>query len=217
MSANRTEHQKLLEEIERRMAEAPDEAARAELAALRERLNSPVVRNMARDLEKSRPRRADLVLEFHDPLLPTLLTAGGCVVATAICLFAVVGGFKSPIASIGSWTFNLWVVASFTGAISVTLSALSFVRNFTVRFDTTGMASRVSGSRWKTLRVGTMAWPEIGSLREREDRVLEVRAANGNVFEIPMRVANYGVLKQHLENMVILYGEGPGALSSSRP
>jgi hypothetical protein len=212
MSETRTEHQKLLEEIERRMAEAPDEPARAELAALRERLNSPVVRNMARDLEKSRPRRADLVLEFHDPLLPTLLTAGGCVVATAICLFAVVGGFKSPIASIGSWTFNLWVVAAFTGAISVTLSALSFVRNFTVRFDTTGMVSRVSGSRWKNLRIGTMAWPEIRSLRERaEDRVLEVRAANGNVFEIPMRVANYAVLKQHLENMEILYGERPVA------
>jgi hypothetical protein len=90
----------------------------------------------------------------------------------------------------------------------VTFSALSFARTFTVRFDTRGMASRISGRRWKHLHVGTMAWENIRSLRERaEDRVLEVHAAGAALFEIPMRVANYPVLRQHLENMVTLYGE----------
>ncbi|HTU67063.1 MAG TPA: hypothetical protein VMF52_14035 [Steroidobacteraceae bacterium] len=210
MTDPRSEHLKLLAEIDRRMAEAPDDATRAELAALRSRLNSPDVRDMARDLEKTRPRRDDLVLEFNDPLVPTVLTAGGCLVATAISLFAVVGGFESPIASIGSWTFNLWVVAALAGVISVSLSALSFARSFTVRFDTTGMASRAIGKRWQGLRVGAMTWENIRSLRERaEDKVLEVRAAGEALFEIPMRVANYAVLRQHLENMVTLYGERP--------
>jgi hypothetical protein len=208
MAAPRTEHQKLLEEIDRRMSEASDEEARAELAALRARLNSPDVRNLALDLEKTPPRRGNLSLEFHDPLIPTALTAGGCVVATAVSLFAVVGGFKSPIASIGAWTFNLWMVAALAGVFSVVFSALSFARTFTVRFDTAGMTSRVNGRRWQRLRVGTMEWESIRSLRERaEDRVLEVRAAGAAVFEIPMRVTNYPVLRQHLENMVTLYGE----------
>ena len=39
------------------------------------------------------------------------------------------------------------------------------------------------------------------------DRVLEVRAAGGEVFEIPMRVVNYPILREHLDNMVRLYGE----------
>jgi len=208
MTDPRSEHQKLLEEIDRRMSEAPDAAARAELAALRSRLDSRDVRNLARDLEKSPPRRGNLSLEFHDPLVPTALTAGASVVATAIALFAVVSGFKSPIASIGDWTFNLWMVAAVAGAFSVTFSALSFARTFSVRFDTTGMVSRVSGRRWHRLHVGAMAWESIRSLRERaDDRVLEVRAAGGALFEIPMRVANYAVLRQHLENMVTLYGE----------
>jgi hypothetical protein len=210
MTDPRSEHQKLLEEIDRRMSEAPDEAARAELAALRARLNSPDVRNLARDLEKTPPRRDNLSLEFSDPLLPIALTAGASVVATAIALFAVVSGFKSPIASIGAWTFNLWLVAAVAGAFSVTFSALSFARTFTVRFDTSGMASSASGNRWKHLRVGTMAWENIRSLRERaEDRVLEVHAAGAGLLEIPMRVANYAVLRQHLDNMVTLYGERP--------
>lgn len=156
-----------------------------------------------------RAARREPVLECHDPLLPTVLTAGGCVVASAVCLFAVVGGFKSPIASVGGWTFNLWLVAAFMGALSAALSALSFVRSFSVRCDSTGMASRVSGKRWKDLRVGMMPWPEIRSLRERvEEGVLEIRAAAGAVFEIPMRVTNYAVLRQHLENVVKIYGEG---------
>ena len=53
-----------------------------------------------------------------------------------------------------------------------------------------------------------MAWENIRSLRERaEDKVLEVRAAGEKMLEIPMRVVNYVVLRQHLENMVTLYGE----------
>ena len=208
MTDPRTEHQKLLEEIDRRMSEAPDEAARAELAALRARLNSPDVRNLARVLEASPPRRGNLSLDFHDPLVPTAITAGGCVIATAVALFAMISGFESPIASLGNWTFNLWLVAAMAGSFSVAFAALSFARSFTVRFDTTGMASRVSGRRWQALRAGTMAWESIRALHERtEDRVLEVRAADGAVFEIPMRVANYSVLRRHLENMVTLYGE----------
>lgn len=208
MTDLRSEHQKLLEEIDRRMSEAPNEAARAELAALRARLTSPDVRKLTRELENTPQRRGELSLEFHDPLVPTPITAGGCVIAAAICAFAVVNGFKSPIASIGPWTFNLWVAAAMAGACSVAFSALSLARSFTVRFDTTGMESHVSGRRWQKLRVGTMPWENIRSLHERAmDRVLEVRAAGATLFEIPMRVSNYPVLRQHLDNMVTLYGE----------
>jgi len=212
-----TEHQKLLEEIDRRMTQATDSAARAELAALRERLTSPEVVGMARELERTRPRRrGDLVLEFHDPLLPMFLTAAGCVIATAICLFAVVSGFTSPLANIGAWQVNLWIVAAFAGAFSALFSALSFMRTFSVRFDTIGMASRVSGVRWKHLRIGAMPWQDIRSLKERgDDRVLEVRAVGGALFEIPMRGANYPSLQQHLENMVRLYGEYPPRASGT--
>src|SRR3569832_1079194 len=183
MADPRSEHQKLLDEIDRRMADAADETARAELAALRARLTSPDGRKLTRDLEKTPPRRGNLSLEFHDPLVPNAVTAGGCVVAAAICLFSVVNGFKSPIASIGAWTFNLWIAAA-AGALSVAFSALSFSRSFSVRFDTTGMASSVSGRRWEKLRVGTMPWENIRSLRERAgDRVLEVHAAGAELFE----------------------------------
>jgi hypothetical protein len=88
-------------------------------------------------------------------------------------------------------------------------SALSFVRTFSVRVDTLGMASRTSGNRWRSLRVGAMVWKDIRSMRERDDRVLEVRAADAHLFEIPMRVVNYPILRQHLENMVRLYGDRP--------
>ena len=76
---------------------------------------------------------------------------------------------------------------------------------------TLGMASRTSGNRWRRLRVGAMVWKDIRSMREREDYVLEVRAADDHRFEIPMRVVNYPILRQHLENMVRLYGDRPGA------
>jgi hypothetical protein len=63
-------------------------------------------------------------------------------------------------------------------------------------------------ARWRALRVGAMRWPSIRTLHERAaDGVLEVRAADGAVLELPMRVVNYPILHQHLENMVMLYGE----------
>ena len=52
-----------------------------------------------------------------------------------------------------------------------------------------------------------MAWEDIRSLKEREDRVLEVHAAGGKVFEIPMKVVNFPILLEHLQNMVRLYGD----------
>ena len=110
-----------------------------------------------------------------------MLTAGGCVIATAICLFAVIDGFKSPTGFGAGTQVNLWVVAAFAGAFSAMFTALSFVRTFSVRFDTAGhgvaRAAALAGSK---LRVGAMAWQDIRSLRERpDDRVLEVRAAEG--------------------------------------
>ena len=78
------------------------------------------------------------------------------------------------------------------------------------RVDIAGMASRISGGRWKELRVGQMLWKDIRSLHERrEDRILEVRAADGAVLDIPTRVGNYQVLLEHLQNMVRLYGDRP--------
>ncbi len=53
-----------------------------------------------------------------------------------------------------------------------------------------------------------MTWKDIRSLHDRQqDRVLEVRAAGGEVFEIPMRLVNFAILREHLENMVRLYGD----------
>jgi hypothetical protein len=203
------ELQKLLQHIDQLIAQAPDEASRADLQRMRARLDTPEMLDMARDLAGRRPAKPeDLVLEFHDPLLPTVLTAAGCVIATAVCLFAVIDGFKSNTAFFAGTPVNLWVVAAFAGAFSVMFSALSFMRTFSVRFDTLGMASRVSGARWRNLRVGAMLWKDIRSLRERaDDRILEVRAADGAVFEIPTRVGNYPILRQHLDNMVRLYGD----------
>jgi hypothetical protein len=202
------ELQKLLQHIDELIEQASDESSRAELERLKARLNTPEMLDMARDLAGSRRAKPEeLVLEFHDPLLPTVLTAACCVIATAVCLFAVVDGFKSNTAFVAGTAVNLWLVAAFAGAISVAFSALSFVRTFSVRVDTLGMASRTSGARWRGLRVGAMVWKDIRSLRERDDRVLEVRAADGHLFEIPMRVVNYPILKQHLENMVRLYGD----------
>src|SRR6185295_16734723 len=124
-----TELQKLLQHIDQLIEQATDEASRLELQRMRARLNSPEMRELERNFADS--RRADpanLVLEFHDPLLPTVLTAAGAVIAAA------------------------W---------SVTFTALSFMRTFSVRFDIAGMASRISGGRWKRLRVGQMLWKDI--------------------------------------------------------
>jgi hypothetical protein len=206
-----SELQKLLQHIDQLIEQANDEATRLELQRMRARLNSPEMRDLERELAGS--RRADpanLVLEFHDPLVPTVLTAAGAVIAAAVCVFAVVDGSKNTMESIAGVEVNLWMVALFAAAWSVTFTALSFMRTFSVRFDIVGMTSRISGARWKRLRVGEMLWKDIRSLHERTtDRVLEVRAAGGDVFEIPTRLANYPVLLQHLENMVRLYGDRP--------
>ncbi len=211
-----SELEKILSDIDRRLEAAPDEAAREELLRLRERLSSPELQELVRATELPRFKvglRKNLALEFHDPLLPAAVTATFSVVSTAVCLFAIVTGFDSPISRIGGTFVNLWIVAAFAGALSVVFTALSFARSFSVHFDVEGMVSRVNGARWRGLSVGAMRWAEIRSLHEREkDRVLEVRASGGALFEIPMRVVNYPILQQHLENMVRLYGEySPGA------
>lgn len=200
------EHQKLLRDIDQMLAEAPDEASRNEILALRERLNSPELRELARAAaKKPEMTKGALVLEFHDPLLPTAVTASGCVIASAVCLFAIVSTFGGKAAILGGSPTNLWLIAAMAGAISVAFTALSFSRSFSVRCDTEGMVSSVSGARWKLLRVGALPWKDIRSLR-RSNRILEVHAANGGVFDVPMKVVNYPILESHLENMVMLYG-----------
>jgi hypothetical protein len=201
-------HEKLLQDIERLLAEAPDEASRRDLERLRDSLNSPQMLDMAREV-MSKPRTpGTLMLDFHDPLLPSVVTATGGVIAAALCLYAVTLGFDKPAIAVGGSMINLWLIAAFAGAVSASFTALSFSRTFTVRFDTEGMLSRTSGSRWQRLYTGAMSWKSIRSLQERStDRVLEVRAASGEVFEIPMKVVNYRILREHLDNMVMLYGE----------
>ena len=96
----------------------------------------------------------------------------------------------------------------FAGAFSVAFTALSLTRAFSVRFDTSGMAiAHQRGTLASALYRRDAAGKTFASLRERPDRVLEVRAASGEVFEIPMRVVNYAILREHLDNMVRLYGE----------
>lgn len=202
-----TDQQKVLQDLDRMLSEAPDEASREEIRRLRDSLNTPQMIEMARAARVNAPRRSsNPVLEFYDPILPSVMTGICGVIATAICLYAVVLAFRAPMVFIGRWSLNPWIVAVFAGAFSVAFTALSLTRAFSIRFDTSGMASRSSGGRWRGLYVGAMAWKDIRALRERPDRVLEVRAASGEVFEIPMRVANYAILRQHLDNMVLLYG-----------
>jgi hypothetical protein len=219
MEKTPTEHQKVLQDLDRLMNEATDEASRNEIRRLRDSLNTPQMIEMARAAEK-RKQRADKnpVLEFHDPLLPFLITAIGCVVAVTVCIYAVVLGLKVPVVVVGGRPFNPWMVAAIAGAASVAFTALSVTRTFSIRFDIEGMASRTSGNRWRALQVGTMPWKSIRALHERPlDRVLEVRAAGGEVFEIPMRVQNYNALRSHLDNMVLLYGERGSAIQESNP
>lgn len=208
MNQQTGELQKLLQHIDQQIAQATDEETRQELQRLRERLNTPEMRDLARAMSGTRPSNpAELVLEFHDPLLPTVVTAAACVIAAATCLFAVVEGFKNVIASIAGQSINLWLLAVLAGGVTALFTAISFLRTFSVRFDTQGMTSRTTGSRWRNLQVGAMPWEDIRSLKEREDRILEVRAAGGKVFEIPMRVVNFPILHEHLQNMVRLYGD----------
>jgi hypothetical protein len=208
MEKTPTEHQKVLNDLDRLMSEATDEASRAEIQRLRNSLNSPQMIEMARAAEKFKERRSgNPVLEFHDPILPWYVTAAGCVIAATVCLYAVVLGFQADVVFLGTRAMSPWLIATGAGAISLAFTALSVMRPFSVRFDTEGMISRVSGARWRRLHVGAMPWKSIRSLRERSDRVLEVRSASGEVFEIPMRVANYPIMRNHLDNMILLYGE----------
>lgn len=138
-----------------------------------------------------------------------MFTASACVIATAVCLLAVIDGYKSHTAFLAGSQVNLWILAALASALAVLFSALSYMRTLYVRVDTRGMTSRASGPLCRHLRGGHMLWKDIRSLRERDDRLLEVRAADGAVFEIPMRVANYAILRPQLENMVRLYGDRP--------
>jgi hypothetical protein len=204
-----TEREKLLADIDRLLAEAKDDESRLDLERLRASLNSPQMIDMARDIEKT-PRRkpSDLVLHFHAPLFPVPLTAAGCVLASAICLYAGMLAFSNPLILMGGRVMNLWLIAAFFGALSVLFTAMSFKRSYFVRIDTEGMVTRASGKRWGHLRTGDVRWKDIRSLHEREkDRVLEVRAAGGEVIEVPLKLVNYKVLKHHLDNMAMLYGD----------
>ena len=53
------------------------------------------MQDMARELAATRPSPGEqLVLEFHDPLLPMVVTAGASVIAAATCVFAVVAAWR---------------------------------------------------------------------------------------------------------------------------
>ena len=86
------------------------------------------------------------------------------MIAAATCLFAIVEGFKNVIASVAGQNINLWLLAVMAGGVTALFTAISFLRTFSVRVDTEGMTSRVSGSRWKRLQVGAMPWKDIRSL-----------------------------------------------------
>lgn len=199
----------MLADIERMLAEAPDEAGRRDLERLRASLNSPEMMDMARALETA-PRRSDsdLVLHFHAPLLPVPLTATGCVLTCAISLYAAVLAWSNPLLAIGGRIMNLWLVAAFFGALSVWFTALALKRTYLVRFDTEGMAARSQGKRWMHLRTGNLRWKDVRALEERAG-ILEIRGAGGEVIDVPKKLVNYKVLKHHLDNMVMLYGERP--------
>src|SRR5688500_4785269 len=117
MNQPTSELQRLLQQLDQQIAQASDEPTRLELQRLRSRLESPEMLNMARELAGSRPSDpASLVLEFHVPLLPNVVTATACVIAAATCLFAIVEGFKHATASMVGNEVNLWLVAVFAGA-----------------------------------------------------------------------------------------------------
>jgi hypothetical protein len=204
---------KLLADIDRMLAETTDEASRKDLERLRDSLNSPQMRDMAQAAAASPKRKPEeLVLHFHAPQFPVPLTATVCVLTSAICLYAALLAFENPLIDIGGKVMNLWLIAALFGALSVLFTAISFKRSFIVRIDTQGMAARSVGTRWRHLRAGDLSWKEVRTLNERaKDRVLEIGTANGEPLEIPMKLVNYKVLKHHLDNMVMLYGDrAPG-------
>ena len=166
------------------------------------------MRDMAQAIETSPPRNAsELILLFHVAVLPLPLTAAVCVLASALSLYAAMLGWSNPLILIGGRVMNLWLIAAFFGALTLAFTALSFKRSFFVRIDAEGMATRIAGKRWQHLRVGEARWKDIRGLREREDRVLEVHLAGGEKLEVPMKLVNYRILKHHLDNMVMLYGD----------
>lgn len=205
-----TEREKLLADIERMLAEAKDEPSRRDLERLRDSLNSPQMVDMARELEAG-PRRdaSELVLHFHAPLFPVPLTAAGCVLASAICLYAAMLAWTNPLILIGGRVMNLWLIAAFFGSLSVLFTAMSFKRSYFVRIDTQGMTARANGRRWAHLRTGDLRWKDIRALRE-QDGLLEIRTAGGDVLQVPQKLVNYKVLKHHLDNMAMLYGDRAG-------
>lgn len=212
MQKSPTERERLLADIERMLAEAPDEASRKDLQRLRDSLDSPEMLDVARALETSPKRQAsELVLHFHAPVLPMWMTATSTVLAGAICLYAATLAWSQPVMSFWGRPVNLWLVTLLFGAVSLVFAALSFRRSFFVRVDADGMMSQPAGRRYAHLRAGRMRWKDIRGLHERpRDRVLEVRAAGGEVLEVPLRLVNYPILRQHLENMVLLYGDRDG-------
>ncbi len=205
-----TEREKLLADIDRMLAEAKDEPSRRDLERLRDSLNSPQMVDMARAIETA-PRRkpSDLVLHFHAPRFPVALTAAGCVLASAICLYAAMLAWSNPLILIGGRAMNLWLIAAFFGLLSVLFTAMSVKRSYYVRIDTEGMTARVNGKRWAHLRTGDLRWKDIRALRE-HDGLLEIRTASGDVLQVPQRLVNYKVLKHHLDNMAMLYGDRAG-------
>jgi hypothetical protein len=208
MQKTPNEREKLLEDIDKLLAEAPDEASRRDLERLRDSMNTPQMLDMAKAIDTSPPRKAsDLVLLFHVPALPLPFTASVCVLASAFSLYAAMLAWNNPLILIGTRVMNLWLIAAFFGALTALFTALSFKRSFFVRIDTDGMATRATGNRWQHLRVGGLRWKDIRSLAERADRVLEIRAADGSILEVPQKLVNYKVLKHHLDNMVMLYGD----------
>jgi hypothetical protein len=209
MENSPTERDKLLADIDRMLAEAPDEASRQDLQRLRASLDSPEMLDVAHALETA-PKRSpsELVLHFHAPMLPMWVTATVSVLASAICLYAATLAWSRPVLTLFGQPINLWLVTLMFGAISIAFAVLSFRRSFFVRVDAEGMATRHGGKRFEHLRVGYMRWNDIRSLHEREkDRVLEVRAAGDEIFEIPLRLVNYPILRHHLDNMILLYGD----------
>jgi hypothetical protein len=207
MQKAQSEREKSLADIDRLLAEAKDETSRRDLERLRDSLNSPQMIDMAR-ASAAAPRRepSDLVLHFHAPLFPVALTASGCVLASAICLYAATLAWSNPLILIGGRIMNLWLIAAFFGSLSVLFTAMSFKRSYFVRIDTIGMVTRIQGKRWSHLRTGDLRWKDLRSLHERNG-VLEVRSATGEVIQVPSKLVNYKVLKHHLDNMVMLFGD----------
>ncbi len=149
---------------------------------------------MARELESSPPRGPrSLVLQFHDAAATAGVTAAGCVSRQRdLPVRRHVGLEPSADRRSAARHVNLWIVAAFAGALTALFTALSFTRSFSVRFDTEGMMSRISGTRWQHLRVARCAGRNIRSLQER-DRIACSKCARpaAKCSRLPMKVVNY--------------------------